>query len=79
MELFGELQSYASPPGGEEGGPEEEEHPGRWTRKEAEQFFAREATRLLSEDPKPLQDKISTLLLYNPDFAEAVTTCAYYT
>jgi len=50
------------------------EHPGRWTRKEAEQFFAREANRLLSEEPAPLQEKISCLLKHNPDIAEAVRT-----
>lgn len=50
----------------------EEDNAGRWSRKQAELFFAREAARLLSEDPAPLQAQISQLLHSNPDYAEAV-------
>lgn len=52
---------------------QDDDNPGRWSRKQAELFFAREAARLVSEDPAPLQAQISQLLHTNPDYAEAVS------
>lgn len=51
----------------------EDDNPGRWSRKQAELFFAREASKLLYENPALLQIQISQLLHSNPDYAEAVS------
>lgn len=71
MQLYKKFEMYVDP--SKNPSAKEEDNPGRWSRKQAELFFAREASKLLYENPALLQTQITQLLHSNPDYAEAVS------
>lgn len=56
----------------------EDENGGKWSRKQAELFFAQGAAKLSVEAPASLQAQITQLLQSNPSYAEAVGFIIYY-
>lgn len=74
VQLYKKFELYVDP--SKNSASKEDDNPGRWSRKQAELFFAREASKLLYENPALLQIQISQLLHSNPDYAEAVSKCS---